>query len=104
VSKHQQAAWVAQALAEVDPNDPRNRRLMEALHTRRAVAAAGTQFRLQLQDDLQLGPGGAPTESKRAQLMKERWQHNVQMNLPVPLLEADVDDRLLEKVGVSPPP
>jgi hypothetical protein len=84
---------------QVDPNDPRNRRLMDALHTRQTFTAAGTQFRLQLEEDLQLGgPAGTQTESKRAQLMKERWQHNVQLKLPVPLLEADVDDRLLDKV------
>jgi hypothetical protein len=40
----------------------------------------------------------AEKKSLRAELIKTRWHNNVAINAPVPLLETDVDDRLLEKL------
>lgn len=48
---------------------------------------------------MQPGVGGiVHGESKRLKMMKDRWHSNVRMDTPVPLLDADVDDRLLAKV------
>ena len=95
------AKWIAQTRRTLDPNDPRNAHLVDALgHVQgssaaaaRAAGARPAGYRLGADDvaALEYGPMGA-----RARLLRVRWDRAVKLDLEVPLLDSELDAQQTE--------
>ncbi|KAK3278279.1 hypothetical protein CYMTET_13774 [Cymbomonas tetramitiformis] len=98
VSMFQKSDWMARG--EIDPNDPRAKDLLKLARVKEQASSDEEirRFRLHEGDDVHLPVDG---ESKRQQLIKMRWGLAVigtpETTTAVPLLEQDVNERLLDR-------